>query len=249
MLQFSSLVSVRETETLLKNGASLKSHTSRGNFLRKTCFAVWAVGIVLLLSSCAKIFYTVDGKTIAQKHHRSVAVMPSFVSISRTGAHRKAALEVLERQEAVEALNFQQAIHVWMQKSKSEGKVTVEIQDIEETNAKLKNAGYPETLITDAKICEILGVDGIILSNFEMSKPFTTGEAIGLSIAMSVLSPNPGMAGMISNDEIRGTIAINDCANQKIIWSYQQKLEGDNPQAIVARFMKRAGKKIPYVKK
>jgi len=245
MLQFIDLTRVRETETLSKNEASLKSHTSKGNFLRKTCFAVWAVGIVLLLSSCAKIYYSVDGKTIAQKHHRSVAIMPSFVSISRTGAHRKVALEVLERQEAVESLNFQQAIHTWMQKSKSEGKVTVEIQDIKETNEKLKSAGYPETLITDAKLCEILGVDGVILSNFELSKPFSTGEAIAIGFAMSNMAGYPMW---LSTDEVRGAIAINDCANQKIIWSYQHNLEGDNPQTIVAKFMKKAGKKMPYVK-
>jgi len=198
-----------------------------------------ALAFVLLSSSCAKTFYSVDGKSLAQKHHRSVAVMPSFVTIAPKGVHRKAVAEVLEKMEAVESQNFQQAIHHWMLKSKSEGKVAIEIQDIESTNAKLKSAGFPETLITDAKLCEILGVDGIIVSNFELSKPLSTVEVIAIAFATGVWLPS---------DEIRGTIAISDCANNKIIWSYQQKLEGDDLGSITKNFMKKAGKKMPYVK-
>ena len=46
MLQFSRLIGVRETGTLSKNGASLKSHMSKGNFLRKTCFALLVASII-----------------------------------------------------------------------------------------------------------------------------------------------------------------------------------------------------------
>jgi len=41
-----------ETETISKNGASSKSHTSRRNFLRNTCIAFFAAGIIL--SGCGK---------------------------------------------------------------------------------------------------------------------------------------------------------------------------------------------------
>jgi len=207
----------------------------------KSVSKISAIALVfaLLTSSCAKTFYSVDGKNLAQKHHRSVAVMPSFVSIAPTGANRKVVTEALEEQAAVESLNFQRAIHVWMQKSKSEGKITVEIQDIETTNSKLKSAGYPEVLLSDAKICEVLGVDGIVVSNFELSKPFTTGEAAALGVTMGVWA---------NTDEIKATLGISDCANTKIIWSYQQKLSGDNPRKMVDKFIEKAGKKMPYVK-
>ena len=198
-----------------------------------------ALAATLLFSSCAKIFYSVDSKTLAQKHHQSVAVMPSFVSINTKGANRKVASEVLERQEAVESLNFQQSIHTWLQKSKSEGKVAVAIQSIETTNAKLKSAGYPETLLSDAKICEVLGVDGIIVSNFELSKPYSTSEAIALGVITNI---------WVDTDEIKATLGICDCANTKTIWSYEQKLSGNDPRMMVEKFMKKAGKKMPYIK-
>ena len=203
-------------------------------------YLVVALAFILLLSSCAKTYYSVDSKTLAQKHHQSVAIMPSFVSIAATGVNRRAVAEVLEKQEAVEALNFQQAIHAWMQKSKSEGKVRVEIQDIETTNARLKNAGYPETLLTDEKLCEVLGVDGIIVSNFELSQPVSVGDAIALGVTVGI---------WLSTNEVRGTIAISDCTNKRIIWTYQSsKMDGNDLRTIVNKFMKKAGKKMPYVK-
>jgi len=198
-----------------------------------------ALMFVLLSSSCAKTFYSVDSKVLAQKHHRSVAVMPSYISIAPKGVYRKAVAEALEQQETIEALNFQKAIYAWMFKSKSNGKVNVDIQDIEETNAKLKNAGYPETLLTDARLCEILGVDGIISSNFELTKPLSTSDVIAIAVATGIWLPA---------DEVRGTIAIIDCANRKIIWSYQRKIEGEDLKTITNSFMKGAGKKMPYVK-
>ena len=41
-----------EPETISKNGASLKSHTSRGNFFRMICFALLAASIIF--NSCKK---------------------------------------------------------------------------------------------------------------------------------------------------------------------------------------------------
>jgi hypothetical protein len=206
----------------------------------KSTLKILAVALVYVFSttSCAKTFYSVDYKRLAQ-HHQSVAVMPSFVSIASTGANKRVVAEVLERQEAAESFNFQQVIHAWMQKSKSDGKVAVEIQDIEITNARLKSAGYPETLLTDAKLCEILGVDGIIVSNFELSKPLSTDEAIALGITTGVWA---------NTDEVIATLGISDCANTKIIWNYEQKLSGDSPIRIVEKFIQKTGKKIPYVR-
>ena len=50
-----NLSGVMEAETISKNGASSKSHTSRGNILRKTSFALFAIGLMicgLLFTSC-----------------------------------------------------------------------------------------------------------------------------------------------------------------------------------------------------
>ena len=54
MVQFRNSNSKMETETIQKNGASLKSHTSRGNFLRKVCFALLIAGIGLCFARCEK---------------------------------------------------------------------------------------------------------------------------------------------------------------------------------------------------
>ena len=46
MKQYSNLSRVMEPETISKNGASSKSQTSRGNFLKKACFGLLTAGII-----------------------------------------------------------------------------------------------------------------------------------------------------------------------------------------------------------
>lgn len=40
-----------------------------------------------------------------------------------------------------------------------------EIQEIETTNALLKNAGYPANSLAIPELCEVLAVDGMMASN------------------------------------------------------------------------------------
>ncbi len=50
-------------------------------------------------------------------------------------------------------------------------KMTQEIQDIETTNAKLQQAGYPDKALTKDQLCQVLGVDGVNSSNFSLTHP------------------------------------------------------------------------------
>ena len=112
---------------------------------------------VVLLSSCAKIFYSPDAYTLAH-NQKIIAIIPPTVSIA---ANKKINAESMKEQQRTESINFQNEMYSWMLKRKMQGKISQEIQDIETTNAKLKKAGYPENPLTSAELCDILGVDGI----------------------------------------------------------------------------------------
>jgi len=60
--------------------------------------------------------------------------------------------------------------------------VAKEIQEIETMNANLKKAGYPETLLTSAELCEVSGVDGTMTSNSGLSKPKPEGAAVAVGL-------------------------------------------------------------------
>ena len=98
-----------------------------------------------------------------------VAIAPPKVSIAvRKNVDGNALLE----QQKAESVNFQREMYSWILKRKMQGTITVEVQDIETTNAILANAGFNNgQLLAPAEMCNILGVDGIMTSNYSLSKP------------------------------------------------------------------------------
>jgi hypothetical protein len=105
--------------------------------------------------------------------------LPPTVSIA---ANKKVSAEAIKEQQRTESMNFQKEIYSWLLKRKMQGRMTQEIQDIETTNAKLKRAGYPENPLTTAELCDALGVDGVMSSNFGLSKPMSEGAAIAVGL-------------------------------------------------------------------
>ncbi|MCF8332353.1 MAG: hypothetical protein K9H84_07875 [Bacteroidales bacterium] len=193
---------------------------------------------VVLLSSCAKIYYSPDAKVLANKQ-QTIAIVPPEVSIA---PNKEIDAEAMKEQQKAESLNFQNEIYSWMLKRKMQGKITKEIQEIQTTNAKLLKAGYPENPLTTAELCEVLGVDGIMTSNFGLSKPMSEGAAVAL-VALA------GTWG--STNEVKVTLSISDCENKKLIWNYEHKLSGgigSSPSKIVDQLMRKASRKMPYVK-
>lgn len=191
----------------------------------------------ILLSSCAKIFYSPDAKSLAQNHN-TIAILPPTVSIA---ASRKVEADAIIEQQKTESINFQKEMYSWMLKRKMQGKITPEIQDLETTNALLKKAGYPENIMTPSEMCEILGVDGTLGSNYSLSKPMSQGAAIATGILLGAWG---------ATNQVTVSLSIKDCANNKLIWNYDHKFSGglgSNPANLVDDLMRHASKKMPYI--
>ncbi|HCY42923.1 MAG TPA: hypothetical protein DHV48_16530 [Prolixibacteraceae bacterium] len=203
--------------------------------LFKTLSLVVIIGI--LFSSCAKIFYSPDAYNLA-RNHKTVAILPPTVSIA---AGRKVDAEALKEQQKTESVNFQKEMYSWMLKRKMQGKITPEIQDVETTNAKLKNAGFPEKAFTSDELCEILGVDGTLGSNYSLSKPMSQGAAIAVGVLFGAWG---------ATNEVTVALDIKDCANKKLLWNYDHKFSGSigsSPARLVDGLMRHASKKMPYI--
>ena len=194
------------------------------------------VGLSLLISSCAKIYYSPDAYTLAHEH-KNIAIVPPTVSIA---ASNRISAEAMIEQQKTESLNFQKEMYSWMLKRKTQGYILQEIQEIETTNAKLINAGYPETPLTTEEICEVLGVDGIMKSNYSLSKPMSEGAAIALAVIV-------GTSG--TTNEVHVTLSIHDCSETKMIWNYDHTYSGSvgsSPARLVDGLMRHASKRMPY---
>jgi len=196
--------------------------------------------VTILISSCAKIFYSPDASMLAHSQ-KNIAILPSTVSIE---AKKKIDFESMSEEQKTESLNFQKEIYSWMLKRKMQGKITQEIQEIETTNAKLKKAGYPENPLTTSELCEVLGVNGIIISNFKLSKPISDEIAIAGRLLSSAL--------YLPNNEVHASFSISDCNNKKLIWNYDNKISGsigNNRSNLVDRLIMQAISKMPYMNK
>ncbi|GGE31618.1 hypothetical protein [Psychroflexus planctonicus] len=192
---------------------------------------------VLSLTSCAKIFYSPDAVSLANKQE-VVAILPPKVTIA---ARKKVDADAIIEQQKRESINFQNEIYSWLLKRKMQGKIDKEIQQLTTTNALLKKAGYPENPLTISEICEVLGVDGTLSSNFSLSRPMSDGAAIALTLI--------GFGG--NTNEVGTTLSINDCENKKLIWNYEHKISGglgSTHSRIVNQLMRKSSKKMPYQK-
>ena len=191
---------------------------------------------LVAISGCAKVYYSPDSSQIAANHN-VFAIIPPKVSIA---ASKRIEAEALKEQQKTESVNFQQEIYTWMLRRMSQGRMTQQIQDLTTTNAILKRIGYEKGTLTIEDLCDSLGVDAILESNFSLSKPISDGGAVAVAVLVGV-----GM----STNEVTGTLFLKDCSQQKMIWSYNHKISagvGSTPSKVVDAFMRQASKKMPY---
>ena len=205
--------------------------------IMKTLSHSLVLASILFLSSCAKIFQTPDAEYLAQIQD-IVAVLPPAVSIQ---ARMFVDSESMKEQQRTESMNIQKEMYSWLLRRKMQGKIFQEILDIETTNAKLKKEGYPENLLTVNELCEVLGVDGVISSNFNMTKPMSEFLAIGIQAAGG---------GIQTTNQINVTISIQDCDKKKMIWNYSHTFNGtvgSSTGQLIDNIMRHSSKKMPYV--
>jgi hypothetical protein len=131
-------------------------------------------------------------------------------------------------------------MYSWMLKRKMQGKIFVDIQDVETTNAKIAAAGFQDAkLLTPTDLSEILNVDGILTSNYSLSKPLSEGAAIALAVLVGVWAPT---------NEAVVSLSIHDSGSDKMIWNYDHKLSSSlsSPARLVDELMRQASRKMPY---
>lgn len=192
----------------------------------------------LFVSSCAKVYYSADAKNLAATH-KTIAITPPKISIA---ANRKVDAEAMREQQKTESANFQQEMYSWLLKRKMQGRFqAVEIQDVATTNAKLQKAGYFDgTVLTPNEMCNVLGVDAILNSNYGLSKPMSEGAAVALGLLVGVWG---------TTNETTVALEIHDNTSKKMIWNYNHKLSGSvgsSPARLIDGLMRNASKKMPY---
>lgn len=191
-----------------------------------------------IFSSCAKVYYSTDAYDLA-KNHRTIAIIQPSVTIA---LNRNIDSEQLKEKQNSESANIQRSMYAWILDRKMQKKLTLEVQDIETTNALLRKALYPENPLTSAELCEVLGVDAVMTSHYNLSKPMGEIAAIATDAAYGVKS---------TTNEVSATLSINDCSQKKLIWNYKNENSGGigvSLEVLVDGLISNASKNLPYSK-
>jgi hypothetical protein len=194
------------------------------------------ITVTFFLQSCAKIFYSPDARNLASTH-KIIAIIPPKVSIA---ARKKVDAAALIEQQKTESINFQREMYSWMLKRKMQGTIFVDIQDVETTNAKLAAAGFQEAkFLTPTDLSKVLNVDGILTSNYSLSKPMSEGAAIAMAVLAGWWAPT---------NEAVVSLSIHDSGSDKMIWNYDHRLSSSlgSPAQLVDALMRQASRKMPY---
>lgn len=201
---------------------------------------------ILILNSCAKIYYSPDSYPLA-KRHKLIAIIPPAVSIK---VKKNMDMIALKEEQKTESISFQKEMYAWLLKRKTEKKLKPKIQDIELTNIELAKINYPEKQIPLEELCKILGVDAVITSNFNLSHPMSESAALALGYMQHHWGF--GSWGWGATNEVYVSMSIYDTKEEKLIWNYGHNCRGalgSTPQRLVDKLMRHASKKMPYIRK
>ncbi|MBB5287139.1 hypothetical protein HNQ92_005301 [Rhabdobacter roseus] len=175
-----------------------------------------------------------------------MAIIPPEVSI-QGGNERNS--DAFRDQERRESLNYQQRIYTWMLMGKTQKRILVDIQRIQDTNLLLEEAGYFEgKMASPNEIAEVLGVDAILTAHFKLKRKMTDSEAKTFDFLIGG-GPAQRYGGTPYSSNTKVTLELYDQELSKVLWQYDAKLPRGMRSAasrVVDDLMETATKKSPY---
>ncbi len=202
-------------------------------------FTLLCFGLFFLLTACGPKVYEAPNMASTTGSHQIIAIIPPTVAIK---GRPKDDPQMLADAAREDTYTFQREMYSWMLRRKTQGKIRrLEIMDPETTNAKLTKAGYSidDRSMTPAELAEILGVDAVITTRFNTSKPMSQGAAIALGLLVGAWG---------NTNQTTVNMDIHD-AREGMVWNYDWQASGsvfNAPEDLVEALMRNASKRMPY---
>lgn len=178
--------------------------------------------------------------------HQIIAVAPFSTTVSlRPKQMQKLKPGELEQMQEDESLGIQHSMYSWFLKRRQQGKMWVDIQNVQTTNALLAKHDINQDNInefTPEEIAKILEVDAVILGTFETSKPMSEGASLALGLLVGFYgSTNQATLNMFIHNAEDGKVLVN--YNKGVAGSL-----GSTPEQLINKVMRKASRRIPYTK-
>jgi hypothetical protein len=202
------------------------------------------LSMLLLLASCGPKIYKSADFDAAFARHKIVAILPADVTTQlRPNEAKKLTAEQIADLSRKTGYDIQDKMYSWFLRRSEKYHYTVTFQDVNRTNALLKDAGisYDDLASKDrSQIAKILGVDAVIQDRSRMDKPMSEGAAVAVGLLVGAWG---------NTNKVETTINIHDAKTGNLLWKYDYEASGSvgsSTTKLVDALMRNASKKFPY---
>src|SRR5690606_10555363 len=202
------------------------------------------LSLILMLMSCGPKIYKSSAFNAALAKHKKVAILPADVTIQlRPNQAKSTTPEQMEEMTMKTGFDIQDKMYSWFLRRSNKLDYTVTFQDVNRTNALLKDANisYSDLATVDrAELAKILGVDAVLQNRSRMEKPMSEGAAVAVGLLIGAWG---------NTNKVETTINIHDGNSGDLLWKYDYEASGSvgsSTTKLVDALMKNASKKFPY---
>lgn len=205
--------------------------------------------IVFLISFLTTVFSYSQDKQIFESPkieefistHKKVAILPFNATIGYRKLPKDYNAEANKEAEMKLGYDMQSGMYTFLLRKTSD--YSVEVQDVERTNALLKKSDLINKLAETApeELAKVLGVDAVIKCSYAYQKTKSEGGAIALTLLVGFGT------GSVATGAL--TMQINDGKEGELVWRFYKQMAEDvmsSPAAMMERMMRKVGRNFPY---
>ena len=215
-------------------------------YIMKILFRLSTLVLLLsLLQGCSPTVYTAPNFNTVKRSHKIVALLPFDVTITMKKLPKDVTMEQIKTDEEKTAYTAQGHAYTYLLKEMGKDKYTVDFQDVDKTNALLKqNSLSYEAMKSKTKdeIAKILGVDAVMSGKIIMEKPMNEGAAIVVGLLLGVWG---------NTNNITTAMTVHDGKDGKLLWKYDWEASGSvgsSTESLTKQLMRNVSKNFPYKK-
>ncbi|MDB5249088.1 MAG: hypothetical protein JWQ40_3482 [Segetibacter sp.] len=173
--------------------------------------------------------------------HKKVAILPFKATISYKKLPKYFEKEANELDQKNMAASMQQGMYTYLLRKSAD--YTVSFQDVEKTNALLKQKGLYDKLneLTEDSICKALGVDAVVKCSFTYERTSSEGGAIVKSVLFGSAFGKTGSSSL--------TMQIYNGSDGELLWRFYKEMNEhvtSSANEVMERMMRKVARNFPY---
>ncbi|MBP8725363.1 MAG: hypothetical protein KBF37_03485 [Saprospiraceae bacterium] len=199
-----------------------------------------------MMVACAPSVYKSPDFDKLTSRHKLVAILPFNVQIDSRNLPKNVTAEMVREDEKKTSYSIQGHAYGYLLQELSKKKFTVRFQDIDKTNALLREKGVEYGTIRDKTredLCRLLDVDAVLSGKVNLSRPMSEGGAVAIGLLFGVWG---------TTNEVSANLVLHEHSRGELLWKYDWQAEGSvgsSAEKLSRSLMRSASKNFPYQKK